>query len=39
MKKTTLAAMNTLFDFVSGNLGFVLIWAASVTLILKLACV
>ena len=39
MKKKTITALNTLLDFTANNLGFVFVWAASIALILKLACV
>jgi len=39
MKKKTLTALNVLLDFTTNNLGFVFVWAASIAIILKLACV
>ena len=39
MKKKTLDALITLCDITSDNLGFVLIWAVALAVILKLACV
>ena len=38
MKETTLNALNVLRDLVLENLGFVIVWAVSVSVILKLAC-
>ena len=39
MKKKTIAALTVLRDITSENLGFVLVWAAALAVILKLACV
>lgn len=39
MKEKTAAALHVLLDFTAENLGFVLVWAASLAVILKLACV
>jgi len=39
MKKKTLAALDSMLDFTACNLGFVLVWAVSIAVILKLACV
>ncbi len=39
MKEKTAAAMHTLFNLTAENLGFVIVWAASLAVILKLACV
>ena len=39
MKKKTIAALTVLRDITSENLGFVLVWAAALVVILKLACV
>jgi len=39
MKEKTAAVLHILLDFTSENLGFVLIWAAALAVILKLACV
>jgi len=38
MKETTLNALNVLRNLVLENLGFVIVWAVSVSVILKLAC-
>ena len=38
MKEKTAAALNVLRDLVIDNLGFVIIWAISLAVILKLAC-
>ena len=38
MKEKTAAALNTLLDLVAENLGFVIVWAISLAVILKLAC-
>ena len=39
MKKKTLNALIALRDIASENLGFVLVWAVALAVILKLACV
>ena len=39
MKEKTIAALTVLRDIASENLGFVLVWAAALAVILKLACV
>ena len=39
MKEKTAAAMHTLFSLTTENFGFVIVWAASLVVILKLACV
>ena len=39
MKEKTLNALITLRDIASENLGFVLVWAVALAVILKLACV
>ena len=39
MKKKTLNALIALRDITSDNLGFVLVWAVALAVILKLACV
>ena len=39
MKEKTLNALIALRDIASDNLGFVLVWAAALAVILKLACV
>ena len=39
MKEKTLAALTVLRDIASDNLGFVLVSAAALAVILKLACV
>ena len=38
MKEKTAKALNTLLNLASDNFGFVIIWAASLAIILKLAC-
>ena len=38
MKEKTAAAMHTLLDFAAEHLGFVIIWAVSLSVLLKLAC-
>jgi hypothetical protein len=38
MKEKTAAALNVLRDLVIENLGFVIVWAISLAVILKLAC-
>ena len=38
MKEKNAAALNTLLDLVAENLGFVIVWAISLAVILKLAC-
>ncbi len=39
MKEKTSAALRTLLDFTLENPAFVLVWAVSLAVILKLACV
>ena len=39
MKQKTIAALVTLRNIASDNLGFVLVWAVALAVILKLACV
>ena len=39
MKEKTAAALHTLLDFTAENLGFVIVWALSLVVLLKLACV
>ena len=39
MKEKTIAALIALRDITSENLGFVLVWAVALAVILKLACV
>jgi hypothetical protein len=39
MKEKTAAAFRTLLDLAAENPGFVLVWAVSLAVILKLACV
>ena len=39
MKEKTAAALHTLFELTAENLGFVIVWAASLTILLRLACV
>ena len=39
MKEKTNAALHVLLDFTAENLGFVVVWAAALAIILKLACV
>ncbi len=39
MKEKTAAALNTLLDFAAANLGFVIVWALSLAILLKLACI
>lgn len=38
MKEKTIAAMNIIWDFTTHNRGFVLVWAVSIAVVLKLAC-
>lgn len=38
MKEKTVIALNALLHFTRDNFGFVLIWALSLAIILKLAC-
>ena len=39
MKEKTINAMHTMLAVTSENLGFVLVWAVALAVILKLACV
>ena len=39
MKEKTAAALQTLCRLTLDNIGFVIVWAISVSIILKLACV
>ena len=39
MKEKTAAAMHTLFSLTAENFGFVIVWATSLAIILRLACV
>lgn len=38
MKEKTAAALHTLRNLATENLGFVIIWAVSLSILLKLAC-
>ena len=38
MKEKTAAALHTLLDLTTENIGFVLVWAGSLAVLLKLAC-
>ena len=38
MKEKTAAALNVLLNLTAENLGFVIVWAVSIAVILKLAC-
>ena len=38
MKEKTAAAIHTLLDLTADNLGFVLVWAVSLAILIKLAC-
>ena len=38
MKEKTVIALNVMRNFTAENLGFVLVWAAALAVILKLAC-
>jgi len=38
MKEKTAAAFRTLLDLTAENFGFVIVWAVSLAVILKLAC-
>ena len=38
MKEKTAAAFHTILSLAAENLGFVLVWAVSLTILLKLAC-
>lgn len=38
MKEKTSAALHTLCNLAAENLGFVIIWAVSLSILLKLAC-
>ena len=38
MKEKTAAALHTLCTLAAENLGFVIIWAVSLSILLKLAC-
>lgn len=39
MKEKTAIALNTLLNFAAANLGFVIVWAISLAVLLKLACI
>ena len=38
MKEKTAAAIHTILNLTAENLGFVLVWAVSLAVLLKLAC-